>query len=737
VSRRIAAFFVAVWILGLLSAWAQEEQQEDERVRVKANTLTYEEQSDTITATGDVVVTRGDTTVTADSIGVNRTTNEVRARGNVVVKDLRGEIKADSLYLEMEDETGEISNGTVFLPRNQYTLTGKTLKKSYGQTYHIEDGAFTTCQCENFREADWSIGGSTVDVTLGGKGEVYNGVFRVRGIPVFYLPYGVVPIRTERQSGFLFPNFGFSSKRGFVWQQPFYWAINKSHDITVTTDLETAARVGIWGEYRYAPNEWTEGFLSASYFNEQIQGPATTSTSVDRWSVTGVHRQRLAEGLGVYGDAFYVSDDLFLREINHRALNLPSALESEDLRSRRFTDSRAGSVKTWRNSLLRSEAIYYQDLQQGDDFTFQVLPRLQFQGQRRFWQDRLETGIAVDGAHFYRNEGYAGQRLDIAPSVGLPFYLGNYLFGSVQVVGRETVYHLTSEDQGQPILPEAGRLQGDRTRETVQVNAEIGTRLSRIFNLRWGRLLQLQHVVEPQVAYMYTPFVDQEDLPLFDSLDRINKRNLFVYGVANRFLGKFASHTTASAESTTSTGTPTEVRELARVSIAHAYDPSRTLSKGEEHFSDVDIYARLAPFPFASFTFDSTYDVARGDVTTARLGAFMTDPRPLPPTTPLLQHLQRSTTIGVSYRTITDRLLKELNAYVVFRLSDQITTAYTGRYDFNDNSFIGNRYFLRYISSQQCWYIDIGLIDKVNPREFEFRLFFTFVGLSSSGRVAF
>lgn len=719
-----------LWLLVLPGAWAQGQEQEP--IRVRADTLIYEQQTNTVTAQGDVVVTKGDTTVTADTIGVNRTTNEVRAQGHVVVKDPQGEIEAEALRLEMENETGEITNGTIRLPRNQYILTGRTLHKSYGQTYHIENGAFTTCQCDDFQKADWSVEAETVDVTLGGKGEIHSGVFRVRGIPLFYVPYGVVSVRTDRQSGFLFPHYGFSSKRGFQWEQPFYWAIDRSQDLTLTADLETAARLGLLGEYRYAPSLRTEGQLSASYFNEQIRGPATTSTPVDRWSLTGTHRQKLREDLHLYSDLFFVSDDLFLREIN---LPIYPGSTEEHLRTRRFTDSRVGGVKLWRQALLRTEANYYQDLRRDDDFAFQVLPRVQVYGQQRFWRDRLEAGVAVDGAHFYRNRGYAGQRLDVAPSLSLPFHVGPYAFGSVGVVGRETVYHLTSEAPGQPSLPGARRVRGDQTREIAQFSAELGTRFSRIFDIGWGRLLKLQHVVEPAVSYLYVPFVDQEELPLFDSLDRINRRNLFVYGVSNRLLGKFATPPRADG---TGEGAPaTYIRELARLTVTHAYDPTRILSKGEEHFSDVDIYARLTPLPYASLTADSIYDVGRGDITTMRLGMFLRDPRPLPPTTPLLQHVQRRTTVGVSYQTITDRILKELDAHIIFRLNERLSTAYSGRYDFNAESFIGNRYFLRYISPQQCWFVDLGIVDKVNPREFEFRLLFTLVGFSSSGRTAF
>ena len=72
--------------------------------------------------------------MTADSISVNRTTNAVDARGNVVVHNPEGTIEAEELQFEMEEEIGLISDGTVRLPRHQYTITGKKLQKSYGQT---------------------------------------------------------------------------------------------------------------------------------------------------------------------------------------------------------------------------------------------------------------------------------------------------------------------------------------------------------------------------------------------------------------------------------------------------------------------------------------------------------------------------------------------------------------------------------------------------------------------------
>ena len=121
----------------------------------------------------------------------------------------------------------------------------------------------------------------------------------------------------------------------------------------------------------------------------------------------------------------------------------------------------------------------------------------------------------------------------------------------------------------------------------------------------------------------------------------------------------------------------------------------------------------------------------------ARIGGFLRDPRPLPEVSPLVRHLQRRTSIRVTYRTIADRLLKEVNGSLIFRFNEYLTAAYFTRYDVNDNSFIGTRYFFRFLSPQKCWAFDFGIVDKVNPSEVEFRLSLSLIGITSAGKSAF
>src|SRR5207249_1461407 len=121
--------------------------------------------------------------------------------------------------------------------------------------------------------------------------------------PILYLPRAEFPVTRERQSGFLLPRFGFSNCRGFQTIVPAYLAIDRSQDITVALDAETAARVGVLGEYRYALSTGSGGELDASYFNEFFRSSSERTAAntaiadrtipVDRWSVIGGHTQHL------------------------------------------------------------------------------------------------------------------------------------------------------------------------------------------------------------------------------------------------------------------------------------------------------------------------------------------------------------------------------------------------------------------------------------------------------------
>jgi LPS-assembly protein len=536
----------------LLPKVTMQPLREGEGLTLDAEHLSADEEKNEIIARGHVTIARASSMLTADEVRINRDTQVGVATGNVQFTDPQGSIQADSFSGNLEDETGELTNGTILLNANRLTISGSKLQKSFGQTYRIENGEFTTCQCGS-GPPSWSISGKSLDITLDGYGLVDDAKFKVLDTPILYLPKLAFPAKKTRQTGFLAPLFGYSKKRGFVYTQPFYTVINKSADFTIAPDIETSARVGGIAELRYALDDRSKGILDVSYFNEifrnnaerDIVDPNVADTEIpeNRWSVTANIRQDLPFGMRAFADSLAVSDDFFLREIPTFSFDPDYA---RSLRTSRYSSSKVGLYRFWDHATLIAQGIYYQDFIQDSDLTLQRLPQIQFFASDRFLDRRVKLGLVSEFDEFVRRQGFDGPRIDINPRIEVPFRWKEYVNGTLGLQGRETAYHLNNTELLLPVS-QAGGLQTDvsqqnlaknPTREIFQTYATIGTELSRVFDVGGERVKKLKHTIEPEVDYLYVPDVNQDDLPTYDFIDRINRRNLFTYGFTSRLLAK-------------------------------------------------------------------------------------------------------------------------------------------------------------------------------------------------------
>lgn len=732
--RLLAATFALCLLLPRVGRAQHVESPlgEDHETTISADEISYDQKSNTISARGNVIITRGSTELRADEVRLNRATNEADAEGDVRITDAEGTATADAVHLNMDEETGVLNDAQIQSRRLRYSLSGTRVEKGLGQSYRIEGGQFTTCHCTEGAPS-WSISGEQLGVTLGGYGTLSNGTFKVLDVPVLYIPRAIFPVQRERQSGFLLPRFGFSNLRGFQTLLPVYWAINKSQDATIALDLETSARAGIVGDYRYALSRETKGFLDASYFNESFRGAALSSpfqatTPENRWSVEAAHDQPFLGSSRLYDDVFLVSDDLFLREINTYAFEHSRMVA---IRTLPFTETRAGIVQTWDRVALKGEGTYYQDLTGFQSQTLQRAPEIDLWGQSLLGQHMLGQ-INAQAVDFQRARSADGARLDVEPTAMLPLPLGPFAFGSVQAALRETAYHLTERqvsDTGQ-------ELPRDTSRELVQLSGEMGSSLSRIYPVSWFGLEKIKHTIEPQVNYLYIPAVEQSDLPLFDSIDRINRRNLVSYGLVSRFIGKFASPVQATGDESSDL-LHSQIRELGRLSLMQSYDLTREIDpqqpgRSADHFSDIDLDGRVNPSRALSIRFHGNYDTGNNNISAARLGIFIEDPRARPAGSGDVPRLDTRTSAGISYRFLTQNQLQELDDNIVIRLADWAGFIYSSSYDVVANRFLDNYFGLRLISTCDCWALDFAVVDRTNPQEVEVRAQLTLAGLGSS-----
>ncbi|MFN8543055.1 MAG: LPS assembly protein LptD [Candidatus Binatia bacterium] len=597
--------------------YARPKETGSGEVAVDAEELNYDQQTSVLTARGNVTVTRGNLVLTADEVRYDKGAATVDARGHVVLTDPEATVDGDAAHLNLDDEVGWVDDANGEMRTSGYALQCGQLVKKGGPLYTVRDGVFTTCQCGGLERPTWSIAAKETEVELDGRGVAKHATFRLKDLPVLYFPYFVFPANTTRQSGFLVPSFGTSSQRGFYLTVPYYWAINKSSDLSVALHVETKARLGVLADYRYVRTRQSHGEFSVAYFNEQIRGLATGTTigagvapdiAEDRFGIYGHHVERLGGNGKLFLDMLAVSDEAFLKDIR------PFPLFGPHDRYLRFTTNRAGYVKTWADGMVRADATYWQDLEAQQGLTLERLPRLDVTHGLTLVDQWLYARIDGQAENYQRQGGFDGLRGDVAPELSMPFHLGPYLSGSVSARGHETGYHLTDREQVALLVADDGSTRQlrevsalrpyfadpaalgalDRThgRAAGEFRGRLASELTRVYTFEHWGLEKLRHTIEPEVRYLFVPDLGTQRaearlrpcrvdtngslLPgyspgyncgarlfatgyLFDELDAIDQRNFVSYGFTTRLLGRGATTEEAAASAEEADSTPATI----------------------------------------------------------------------------------------------------------------------------------------------------------------------------------
>ncbi|HEY7319390.1 MAG TPA: LPS assembly protein LptD [Candidatus Binatia bacterium] len=783
----LQAAWAIVAMIWAVSSWGQSSPSETKEIDVTADSLSFSNGGTQIDAKGNVQVTRQPTTLKADEVSVNRETNDMEAKGQVSLDDPNWKVKsAEAMQFNMEKETGELQKGEVFIEQNHVSISGQKLQKFTGQTYHIDQGFFTTCVCDA-GPSPWRISADEVDLTMGGSGIIKHGYFYLFDVPVLYLPYGFFPLQSERQTGFLFPEFGQSNKDGFRYQQPFFWAISKSTDATLSFDIQTKTRVGVLGEFRNKINRDSDFQFQPSFFNELWRKNAdadivdTTIASPHipqhRWGLVGTHRYTTENDWLTYSDFAAYGDTLFTRELIER-FDLPPQRERE-IQVSRFGRSRFGAFKDWGDTYFNGDWRFYQDFIQFAKTTLQRTPEVSFWGRRFLSGFPLEFRWSAESVSYIRRQDCPGTgvttgqcgdglRLDLRPEVVLPFKLASYLFGSVSVAPRETAYYLYS-----PVNP------GDRavSRELVEIRGNIGTTLSRVFSLGGPGAGAIRHVLEPELSYFFVPGVNQDNIPIMDGIDRVRRRNVLTLAIGNRFWRRYGNPVTSTgSDKEVESLNPfiSNVQELGSLGLALGYNiaAERKGSSFRDSLTDIDINARLTPINFLTFAFDGGVNPGSWEITQARSTVSLVDPRPITRRS-LDLDFTRPNSLSIGYRYLLNgpngflasnaninlddpenctinptfapcpgasnpkSIVGDIVASVFYHVTDNILLNANSVYDVVNNRFIGARAGVKLLSTCDCWTITLTLKHDINPAKTSFAFNFNLLGLGSQKRSSF
>lgn len=158
----------------------------------------------------------------------------IKARGNVYIITGQDEILAEATTMDLEAQTGIFTEATVFMADDHLYVIGREIDKTGETTYIIHDGWASACDPYNpQKKPPWGIRSRRTDVRLDGMAIMEHARFHVKNVPVLYTPWMTFPVKTKRETGFLFPEWSHSSRNGSGVNFPFFVNIAPNADLTL------------------------------------------------------------------------------------------------------------------------------------------------------------------------------------------------------------------------------------------------------------------------------------------------------------------------------------------------------------------------------------------------------------------------------------------------------------------------------------------------------------------------
>ena len=296
--------------------------------------------------TGQVEIECGGQKFFANQVDVYTDTSLLTAEGNVVFQTEDARISADRVDFNMSDRTGAFyeASGLASLGERADRSMFGTLEPDiyfYGDQidllgsgrYRLTRGGFTTCVQPTPR---WEVVSGSATISVGDYAILRNAVIRVKDVPVFYLPILYYPIQEDdRATGFLLPTYGNSTYRGQSISNAFFWAVNRSQDVTVFHDWMFSRGNGVGTEYRYQASPASSGQLRGYWLAENASTIDTPSGPVDTperraYEVNGSLSQELPAGLVARARVDYFSDIDVRQLYNYDVFRATSTQRSVD-----------------------------------------------------------------------------------------------------------------------------------------------------------------------------------------------------------------------------------------------------------------------------------------------------------------------------------------------------------------------------------------------------------------------
>ena len=407
-----------------------------------------------------------------------------RANGNVTLRGDNQLIRSSDAYISNNSNGTTEFNDAILLNHQSGTrVSAKSLSNDQDGVVFIEEGFFTTCEPT---QESWKLYGSSIELdTKSGFGTAKHVQIRIADIPVFYFPWLRFPLDNTRQTGFLFPNFGYSGSDGVSFSAPFYWNIAPNYDATITPQYIQRKGEGFDLEIRHL-SEYGKTTYEQSTFSDNDEGEQTLLKLTSTQNLNDYFSAGLILEANPTDNKFPEANSTSIGEKDHYQRSLYFAFNNG-------------------NFLNKVTYLTYQTPDDTVDQPFEWLPRID--SSYRMAASFLDYNVDVQYTDFYdpAEDDFDGERVVVNQNVALDFSneWGKFSPGILTQYRDYNLHDYTTDS--------------DSSTAVGHLSSYIDSSL--LFERRFSN--DDEHIwrqtLEPRLSYLNAPFEYQNLIPDFDS----------------------------------------------------------------------------------------------------------------------------------------------------------------------------------------------------------------------------
>lgn len=553
----IGIFFLSgVLFSGVARAQASAKIQ---GILLNADTMSRDSENEVVDLEGNVQIVLQNQHLKADKAHVNLRTRQAELTGHVEIVSPKTTVGGTAATLDYENNTGVIYDG--YVQSGPVVFSGALLQKVSEDEYYVSNADYTTCtNCP----ATWGFSGSNIRAELGGYAYIKSSFLKIYSVPVFWLPYLIVPLKSDRQSGLLPPRLLGDPDGGIAFSESYFWALSHSTDATLGLTSYDRRGLKAFGEYRYMLNENSYGNLTGAALVDRAfsddrrvldyESPGNQGHDITRWYAKYDHYYDMPGGYIQRAQINVASDLQYPKDFPEETFNYGDPA----------MDNRVSLTKNSFANHLSVDTSYYINMMQSDPLASNEnavhrLPEIRLsQTQQKIANSQFLYSYNLNYVNFARaGQGYdnmtknasgerfitsngstdcsapgdydanpkcpivrdgvfdpntdllrTGQRLDLSGTISRPILIGDYLDLLPSISYRETDYEFNAGD--------------DRSNARRYVRASLGakTSMNRVFvSGDDPKADKYKHEIIPEVIGTTIPWLYHPSHPFFGTSD--------------------------------------------------------------------------------------------------------------------------------------------------------------------------------------------------------------------------